>query len=147
MNARTDLAVLAQADSSYVAIRESAARAQAGIFAPVMTTVSVVKEIGNFEEVIAAARASVAHNLATAKARRFFNDHDASQAVGEAEQFGKIVEAQIAAIERFSEVRDLLGDMASEPERRRKHFPRETVPEWATLFAARAGSLLRAIWR
>ncbi|SIT50479.1 hypothetical protein BN2476_830050 [Paraburkholderia piptadeniae] len=134
-------------EAARVAIRESAARAQAGILAPALATETVLSRRIGFNELIAHARASTAHNLNVAKACRYFNDQHASQAVGEAERVEKLVEHQIAAIEAFPEIFRLLADLATEPERRRAAFPHETRPEWIALLAGRAATLLHQLQR
>ncbi|WP_175795935.1 hypothetical protein [Burkholderia anthina] len=135
-------------EAARVAIRESAARAQAGVFTPATATETVLTpRIAGFTELIANARASAAHTIAIAKACRYFNDPHASQAVADAERIAKLVEHQISAIDALPEIIALLADLATEPERRRAHFPHEVRPEWIALLAGRAATLLRQIQR
>ncbi|PRG12190.1 hypothetical protein C6Q17_14120 [Burkholderia contaminans] len=104
-------------------------------------------KIGGFVELIANARASAAHTIAIANACRYFNDPHASQAVADAERISRLVEHQIAAVEALPEIVRLLADLATEPERRRGNFPRETCPEWVALLSGRAASLLQRLQR
>ncbi|CAB3779281.1 hypothetical protein LMG28688_00789 [Paraburkholderia caffeinitolerans] len=135
-------------EAARIAIRESAARAQAGVFAPVLATETVLApRIGGFTELIANARASAAHGVAIAKSCRYFNDTHASHAVADAERIATLVEHQISAIESLPEIIALLADLATEPERRRANFPHEVRPEWIALLSGRAATILRRIQR
>ena len=124
---------------------ESAAMALSAKVAPESTTETGVNVLGNFEELLGAAKAAAEHHVRIAISKRYFGDADASRAIADADRYRDLVERQSRCAAALPEILALLLDMSTEPERRRAHFPNEKRADWTELFCARAANILRSV--
>ncbi|MBD1412894.1 hypothetical protein NUJ30_08250 [Burkholderia contaminans] len=145
MNQPTESEVQASIDRHFRARGESAALALSAKVAPTSTTETGVDLLGNFEELLGAAKAAAEHHVRIAISKRYFGDADASQSIADAERYRSLVERQSKCAAALPAILALLLDMSTEPQRRSTSFPTENRPEWAELYCARAANLIRAM--